>query len=374
MKNTTESTNTAIKEKIRHSSISNFLSSFSNRFIATTWIGSAALFPIYASGQALLIYQHLKNQDPLSAYSYRIDSTIKQAKEDLATAQNGSTKKYIEDISHQFNPLTLASLYVSIEVKKIGDGNFLETTQNKAVVKWDLITISTGLWIVFLFSVRTLGKKTNPAISKIPTGENTEKKQQNPTLIEPKNLALQTLNSDLFRIKKTIDEASRRSSTMLFSGVVMAFVGLLVFYSATNETNRFTDSNNFRIEEYFSSLVRPTVMLIFIEAIAWFLFRQYTASIVEWRRLNQMTSKRADLFAAYISETESTSKETRLLLITSLLNNNTTVLREGETTEEIEVSKNSNKNPIFDFAHAILEKLSPLEKTKGQELKTNTDS
>src|SRR4051794_9123339 len=82
----------------------------------------------------------------------------------------------------------------------------------------------------------------------------------------------------------------KRSTVLLVSGIVMAFVGIAVFASFIPDENPVrrlesvavapvlpapsTESVWTNVFQYASHALRPLGMLIFIEAVAWFLLRQ----------------------------------------------------------------------------------------------------
>jgi len=97
-------------------------------------------------------------------------------------------------------------------------------------------------------------------------------------------------------------------------------------------------------------------VLIFIEAIAWFLLKQYRAIIQDYKFFHKMYLKRANYLIAYrtISGKEDVSDQ-ELIFITSLLSEDLSEkLKEGESTESLENLKSPTPNPIFSVLSNIL--------------------
>lgn len=132
----------------------------------------------------------------------------------------------------------------------------------------------------------------------------------------------------------------------------MAFVGVAIFYATLPEP---------RQEEvqtiYWIRALRSTGMLMFLEAIAWFLLRQYRSLIEDFKSFHRIYMKRANYLAAItILEKEKVRSED-LLVIGALLGEDFSgKLITGETTESLESIKNEGVNPVFNLIHDALGK------------------
>lgn len=99
-------------------------------------------------------------------------------------------------------------------------------------------------------------------------------------------------------------------------------------------------------------------MLLFIEAVAWFLLKQYRALLDEYKYYYRFAQRRADFLIAYMTSPGQLTKEVELLLITTLLQEPAPlVLRQGESTESLEARKVDSANPVLDFAVQVLDRL-----------------
>jgi hypothetical protein len=95
-------------------------------------------------------------------------------------------------------------------------------------------------------------------------------------------------------------------------------------------------------------------MLIFIEAIAWFLLRQYRALIEDYKSFYRCYMRRANYFAALkISNGNKDEKLFSLIVKTFLTEDLTGRLKKEETTENLEGQRLIDKNFIEVFATSV---------------------
>jgi hypothetical protein len=172
-----------------------------------------------------------------------------------------------------------------------------------------------------------------------------------------------------------------RSTLLLTVGVLMAFIGIGVFYfslppvpsvpryeelsapfvAQPNTVQKFTAPSDVFWSSVAPSLprvLRSTGVLIFIEAIAWFLLRQYRSLIEDFKQFTRLYLKRANYLAAFVllSDPDSTP-ESRVLAAALIQEDLSGVLRSGETLEAIEKEKIDDKNPIFTVLSTGLTRL-----------------
>lgn len=232
------------------------------------------------------------------------------------------------------------------------------------VVRWDTLILITSFLIVAFVAGRTLRKQlpraiTVPKISK-----------SGPQL---SSSAEMYLVKDVERALERSEELFSRSTLLLVGGVVMAFVGVAVFFvsladaSATGSINIVAAAGSVVTTSAQSSEVgifgipgrqffqafKSTAMLIFIEAIAWFLLRQYRALIEDYKSFYRYYMRRANYLASLKLVTEASDASLRARLVEALLGEDLSGrLRQGETTEVLEGQRVIDGN----FAETVVTK------------------
>ncbi|HEX9147333.1 MAG TPA: hypothetical protein VGA09_23910 [Candidatus Binatia bacterium] len=181
---------------------------------------------------------------------------------------------------------------------------------------------------------------------------------------------------DLFAAE--VDAAGRRadllfsrSTLLLTGGVIMAFIGVGIFYVSLPETK--VDET---LTSYWPKVVRPTGVLIFVESIAWFLLRQYRALVEDYKWFYRLYLKRANYLAAIrILGVENLRPEDTFVAVSLIQEDYSGRLKTGETTESLEAQKLPEQSPITEALHAfsnINAKFKP-EKAKEQATKGKGD-
>ena len=154
---------------------------------------------------------------------------------------------------------------------------------------------------------------------------------------------------DVQRALATSEQLFSRSTLLLVSGVVMAFVGVGVFFISVFP-NEGASSSIHSLVDLLSSrqlllAFRSFSMLVFIEAIAWFLLRQYRALIEDYKSFYRYYMRRANYLAALkISNQNRDDKQSGLIVRTFLTEDLTGRLKKDETTENLEGQRLIDKN------------------------------
>lgn len=158
------------------------------------------------------------------------------------------------------------------------------------------------------------------------------------------------LSRDVSDAAKRADELYSRSTLLLAGGIIMAFIGITIFYLALPQVQPGE-----RPLPYWPKSVRATGMLVFVEGIAWFLLRQYRALIEDYKAFYRLYLKRANYLVAFKTLDTKELGPTRILLAASVMSEDLTgKLKAGETTENIEAVKAIEPNPVFQFFQAAL--------------------
>lgn len=195
---------------------------------------------------------------------------------------------------------------------------------------------------------------THPAVISHIHPDNEKQATQPAPPKEAKEItALELLKEEIVSIKLESTASKASARWLLVSGVIMCFVGIGIFYVTIPQT---TEGKSISTMTY--EAIRPIGMLIFIEALAWFLLKQYRSVSDEYVRFLKASNRSANLLSAFLTLNEkSTAKERQQIIEHMLKTNDSIILKKGETTEYIENQKISNKNPVLDPSLTLLEKL-----------------
>ena len=101
-------------------------------------------------------------------------------------------------------------------------------------------------------------------------------------------------------------------------------------------------------------------MLLSIEAIAWFLLRQYRSLVEDYKTFHRLYIKRANYLLAHkiLSHRPATSED--LTIAGSLLTEDLSGrLAQGQSTEALEAMKTIEPNPVTTLIEAAIKRLGP---------------
>jgi hypothetical protein len=180
------------------------------------------------------------------------------------------------------------------------------------------------------------------------------------------------LVGDVERALERSEQLYSRSTLLLVGGVVMAFVGVGVFFVSLRDLNSQSplfeaalDAGSPPKEAVAHGLLpnipssqifmtfKASAMLIFIEAIAWFLLRQYRSLIEDYKSFYRYYMRRANYLASAKMAIENSDKDLIVSVVKTLLSEDLTGrLKKDETTEDLEGKKSVDQN----FAESIVTK------------------
>jgi hypothetical protein len=218
----------------------------------------------------------------------------------------------------------------------------------------------TGIWLVLVYlyiqgadAVAKLAGTVKGFRIPIPRA-NPPQYEAAPPALRPVALdEIQTISQDISHNRKRADEIFYRSTIVLIGGVAMAFIGVAVFYFSVREVRGDIGGGALAIE-----ILRPGAMLLFLEAVAWFLLNQYRLQSNDYRAYHDRLAKRTELLAAMHVLRGNGTNENREKLLSSLLAPlGETTLRTGETTPSLESERLSAANPMFDVVRDLIKKL-----------------
>ena len=129
----------------------------------------------------------------------------------------------------------------------------------------------------------------------------------------------------------------------------MAFIGVSIFYVTLPETQK-----DEVLMAYLPKVVRPTGVLIFVEAIAWFLLRQYRALVEDYKWFYRLYLKRANYLAALrILQKDPVRPEDAFVAISLVHEDMSGRLKQGETTESLEALKVPEDGPVTEILKTL---------------------
>lgn len=179
----------------------------------------------------------------------------------------------------------------------------------------------------------------------------------------------------------------QRSTLLLAGGVLMAFVGVAVFYvtlpdtikdstvsiSASilglKETATATPNKEGAAFAYLQHAIRPAGVLFFVEAIAWFLLRQYRALIEDYKWFHRIYMKRCNYLAALLLLEKDKVRKEDMFLAAALVNEDLSgKLRKGETTESLESVKTPESGPVAQLLGVVSSFYNHTEKKHTEDL------
>jgi hypothetical protein len=232
-------------------------------------------------------------------------------------------------------------------------------------IRFDALILYTGIWGVCTFALVVLVRSQQITVAESPSAG-------------PTRSAEEFLTEDVLQSRARAIELYSRSTLMLVAGIVMAFIGVAVFYVSLPEYGAEKKylvpetlspaiapdpvpmkPADYKIEmlSYLAHGIRPFGILVFLEGIAWFLLRQYRALIEDYKSFHRMYLRRANCLIAFKTLSDKDAPQDRLLvLVASLLGEDLSGrLKQGESTETNEAVKNIEPNPVFALVTSMLD-------------------
>lgn len=150
------------------------------------------------------------------------------------------------------------------------------------------------------------------------------------------------------KAEKKAQELYNKSNLMLIMGLLVAIGGVVIFYLSLPpfDTDNITKS-------YIALAIRPTLILIFIQGIAFYLLRQHRLLINDYKYFYEDRSKKSRYFSIHNLIQNENLNENELKLIEVLLN------EKVEGNEDLSVSKDDviDRNSILEGFKKMMEKI-----------------
>lgn len=127
------------------------------------------------------------------------------------------------------------------------------------------------------------------------------------------NILESILYQNTIKAEKKAQELYNRSTLMLILGLLIAIVGVLIFYFTLPE---FKVGSS---KDYVVLTIRPTLILLFIQSISFYLLRQYRSLINDYKYFHNEYLKKSQIFTTHqLMQTENIS-DLEMKLIESLI-------------------------------------------------------
>lgn len=305
----------------------------------------------------------------------------KSASSEAAETKNAANKPrfsivcdYCQEYQQTNVPLTpLVTLLVKVPVIITGGRPYeVEASQYYPMVRTDNLILMFLILIGVILGLRAVG--LSPA-----AGSASDPRMRPRAPGEPIS-AESILEADVLKAEERARDVYRRSTILLGGGIVMAFVGVALFYvtlpsPSTTGTDAFIGRDRLDIEYFYlrearrppgltgdehpwltfaSHSLRPTGMLIFMEGIAWFLLRQYRVLIEEYKSFLRIYLKRSSYLIAWKAASSATERQFAVAqaMIADDVN---PALKNDETTEVLEAMKLSDReqSPIVEVLREV---------------------
>jgi hypothetical protein len=264
------------------------------------------------------------------------------------------------------------------------------TPEYYPIVRADNVVLMFLILVGLTLGVRAV--RLSPATVLLPSSGGTSGKAAKPISAES------FLEGDVLKAEERARDIYRRSTILLGGGIVMAFVGVALFYVTLPTWSPSESSplimrdrpdiySPLQLErEYWRELylrqrsplerdlpayesrppasevhpwltfashsLRPTGMLIFMEGIAWFLLRQYRVLIGEYKSFLRIYLKRSSYLIAWKAASSGGDKQLDIAhaMIRDDMNG---TLRKDETTEVLETMRLNEPTPIIEVLREV---------------------
>jgi len=160
------------------------------------------------------------------------------------------------------------------------------------------------------------------------------------------NILESILYSDTIKSERKSMELYNRSTLMLVLGLLVAIAGIVVFYFTLPDYTGLKSSS-----EYIALTIRPSLVLIFIQSISFYLLKQYRNLINDYKYFYNEYLKKSKIFTAYQLMQSENLNNTEMKVIDSLLSN-TSDIKTIETDEE-----DVSNQKIIEILKTLLDRL-----------------
>ena len=271
------------------------------------------------------------------------DEAIKSVGIDDAWDRLRSAQMPLDEVRSAYIHVPASSLVtVVVTMSRSGQNQLIHTT-TELRLRWDRLILVIGailITVTIFATVRNNIQSERPIIGGADA--------QGGAAMHSRT-SLELFSADVAATGLRAEALFSRSTLLLIGGIIMSFIGVAIFYVTLPETK-----GDEQLSSYWPKVVRPTGVLIFLEAIAWFLLRQYRSLVEDYKWFYRLYLKRSNYLIACRLLSRDNIRPEDMFIATSLLQeDHSGRLRPGETTEAIESLKLPEESPISDIIRAI---------------------
>ncbi|GAA5012637.1 hypothetical protein GCM10025794_00760 [Massilia kyonggiensis] len=275
----------------------------------------------------------------------------------------------------QYPTSALTTVELSFEsYHDINNKTVLSASPDAALrIRYDRVILLLGVAAILFLVLIFLVVNENEASEKIVEKKSVKKDEleftSTPATIEKRNKEArgvetvvdtpsQAFEQDVLTSLTRADSFFTRSTLLLGGGIIMAFIGVTIFYLTLPETQK-----DETLTSYWPKAIRPVGVLFFLESIAWFLLRQYRTLVEDYKWFYRVYLKRANYLTALRILTKDSIRAEEMFVAASLMQYDVSGhLKAGETTEWLEAAKTPEANMVVELLKAITslpEKIKP---------------
>lgn len=159
------------------------------------------------------------------------------------------------------------------------------------------------------------------------------------------NVLKSIMYDDVVKSEKRANELYNRSTFMLILGLLIAVLGVVVFYISLPDYKELPNENR-----YLMFAIRPTLILIFIQSIAFYILKQYRSLINDYKYFYSEYLKKSKLYTSYLLIKNDDLGESKLM--DSLLLN-----VEGKYVVESNDESKDNNHFLIEIIKVLFDKL-----------------
>ncbi len=128
------------------------------------------------------------------------------------------------------------------------------------------------------------------------------------------NILKSVLYEDVLKSERRSNELYNRSTLMLILGLLVAVAGIVTFYFTLPNFSNLKSTS-----DYLATTIRPSLILLFIQSISFYLLRQYRSLINDYKYFYNEYLKKSRTFTAYQLLQNENVTPNEMKLIDSLL-------------------------------------------------------
>jgi hypothetical protein len=291
--------------------------------------------------------QTFRESERSPEYKRAVDETMKKSQGELF--RNGSTQgSWAPPEVYYAGPLVEVRWYLYVNFPP-GEKPFIMQPIESIRLRYDRIVLWAGFSIVLALTIITMLRSfsnTRVDLKEIVTVETSVPVEQS---ARPEEI-VSRMEAQVAAADVRAESLFGRSTLLLGGGIIMAFVGVSIFYLTLPEV-----AGQLQLDSYLAHSVRSVGVLIFLESIAWFLLRQYRTLVEDYKWFHRLYLKRANFLVAFGVLDKKEVRPEDIFLAASLLQEDLSgKLQKDETTEANERLRVPDDNPVVEILRTIV--------------------